>query len=371
MPIGARVVVLPRNDAILRVEEVLLPDPGPREVVVKQIASGICHSQLHSIHNARESALLLGHESTGVVFAKGSEVTHVDEGDHVLVTWAPRNPEEAMRRPDPIGIQISDGSTAVNPIFAEQVFTWGDHTIVDQRHVITMPSSSKTDVTAIVGCAVMTGAGAVYNTAGVKAGESVAIFGVGGVGLSAVTAAKIVGADPIIAIDISDDKLAFAKQFGATITVNAAMVDPVERIRELTERSGEFDVHGNAVAGVDYAFDCIGLRTTMEQVVPAVHGKVLGATAGGTAVLVGVPQTSVELDPGDMLFNEKKLVTSHGGSCRPERDFPMFLDWYKDRELDLDALVTERFEIDQINEAIAALGAGKIAGRAIIEFERV
>ena len=100
---------------------------------------------------------------------------------------------------------------------------------------------------------------------------------------------------------------------------------------------------------------------------PAVHGKVLGATMGGTAVLVGVPQTPVELHPGDMLFNEKKLVASHGGSCRPERDFPMFLQWYQDGDLDLDALVTERFGIDQINEATAALAAGKIAGRAILE----
>ena len=368
MPTTARVVVLPQNDSTLRVEEVQLPDPGPRQVLVKQFASGICHSQLHSMHNPRQSALLLGHEATGVVLATGDQVTHVGSGDHVVVTWLPRNPQEAMRRPELFTILLADGSVAGNPLFAEQVFTWADHAIVDQRHVIPMAAEIKTDVTAIVGCAVMTGAGAVYHTAGVKAGESVAVFGAGGVGLSAIAAAKVIGADPIIAIDLDDEKLAFAEQCGATTTVNATTLDPIQRIQDLTPRSGEFDVHGNAIGGVDYAFDCIGVRATMEQMLPAVHGKVLGATNGGTAVLVGVPQTPLELHPGDMLFNEKKFVASHGGSCRPDRDIPMFLQWYQDGDLDLDALVTERFGIDQINEALAALAAGKIAGRAILEF---
>ena len=223
-------------------------------------------------------------------------------------------------------------------------------------------------MTAIVGCAVMTGAGAVLHSAGVKAGESVAIFGAGGIGLSAIAAAKVVGADPIIAIDLDDEKLAFATRFGATMTINAEAVDPLEQIRERTVRPGEFDVHGRDIAGVDNALDCIGVRTTMEQIVAAVHGKVLGATTGGTAVLVGVPQARVDLPLGDMLFNDKKLVISHGGACRPEDDFPVFLRWYQDGDLDLDALVTERFGIDQINEATAALAAGKIAGRAILEF---
>lgn len=368
MPFAARVVVLPQNDSTLRVEEVELPDPGPDQVIVEQFASGICHSQLHSMHNPRKSALLLGHESTGAVLAKGSAVTHVDVGDHVMVSWAPRNPEEAMRAPELITVSLADGSVARNPVYAEQMFTWADRALVDQRHVIPMPASVATDVTAVVGCAVMTGAGAVYNTVGVKAGESVAIFGVGGVGLSAVAAAKVVEADPIIAVDLDDEKLEFARQFGASVLINASSSDAVAQIRDLTVQAGTFDALGDVVAGVDYAFDCIGVGATMAQIVPAARGKVLGATTGGTAVLVGVPQSPVELNGIDMIFNEKKFVASHGGSCLPERDFPMFLRWYQEGDLDLEAMVTERFGIDQINEATAALAAGKIAGRAILEF---
>ena len=368
MPFAARVVVLPQDDSPLRVEEVELPDPGPDQVVVEQFASGICHSQLHSMHNPRQSALLLGHESTGAILAKGSNVTHVEVGDHVMVSWGPRNPEEAMRRPELITVTLGDGTVARNPVYAEQMFTWADRALVDQRHVVGMPANVATDVTSIVGCAVMTGAGAVTNTVGVNAGESVAVFGVGGVGLSAVAAARVAEADPIIAVDLDDEKLEFARQFGASVTINASVGDAVEQIRDLTTRTGEFDALGNVVAGVDYALDCIGVGATMEQIVPAARGKVLGATTGGTAVLVGVPQSPVELNGLDMIFNEKKFVASHGGSCVPERDFPMFLRWYQEGDLDLEAMVTERFGIDQMNEATAALAAGKIAGRAILEF---
>ncbi|MEE9277239.1 MAG: zinc-binding dehydrogenase, partial [Dehalococcoidia bacterium] len=345
-------------------EDVSLPDPGPYQVLVKQFASGICHSQLHQMHSPRQSNLVLGHESTGVVLAKGREVTHVKEGDHVMVTWVPRSPEEAARKPEPVVIPLADGSTAMNP----PVFTWADHSLADEQYVVPFPAHVKTDVTAIVGCAVMTGAGAVYHTAGVQKGDSVAIFGVGGVGLSAVTAAKVVEADPIIAVDVSEEKLEFAMKFGATIGVNASEVDAVERIRELTTRDGEYGIYGEPIAGVDYAFDCIGRRETMEQITPAARGAVLGATTGGTAVLVGVPQTPVELDARSLLFSEKKFIGSIGGSCRPDRDFPMFIRWYQEGALDLDALVTERFSLDQINEATDALAAGKIAGRSILEF---
>jgi Zn-dependent alcohol dehydrogenase len=125
---------------------------------------------------------------------------------------------------------------------------------------------------------------------------------------------------------------------------------------------------GRPVAGVDFAFDCIGVRQTMEQILPAVRGGVLGAKSGGTAVLVGVPSTPVELQAVDLLINEKKYIGSIGGSCRPERDFAMFLRWFREGDLDLDAMVTARYKLDQINEATDALASGKIAGRAIMEF---
>ncbi|MEX2080221.1 MAG: zinc-binding dehydrogenase [Dehalococcoidia bacterium] len=363
MPTPARVVVLPKDAGPLQVQEVSLPDPGPFQVVVKQFSSGVCHSQLHQMHRPRNAPVVLGHESTGVVLARGKEVRHVKEGDRVMVTWVPRDGENTSRPPEMASIGLTDGSSA-----RAGVFTWADHTIADEQYVVAMPGDVRTDVTAIIGCAVMTGAGAVYHTAAVQKGESVAVFGVGGVGLSALTAAAVIGADPIIAVDLDEAKLAFAKKFGATIGVNASECDPVARIRELTPRGEERDMLGNPVAGVDYAFDCIGLRVTMEQILPAVRPGVLGRSTGGTAVLVGVPQTPVELDARDLLVNEKKYIGSIGGSCRPDRDFPMFIRWYKEGDLDLEALVTARYTIDQINEATDALQSGKISGRAILEF---
>jgi Zn-dependent alcohol dehydrogenase len=351
MPTQARVVVLPQEQAPLRIEEIKLPDPGPYQVVVKQFASGVCHSQLHQMHRQRTNNVVLGHESTGVVLAKGSSVDHVKEGDRVMVTWVARDRENLKRDPEQAVLDLPDGSTARS----QNVFTWADHTIADEQFVVKMPEDVPTDVTAIIGCAVMTGAGAVYHTAGVKEKQSVAIFGVGGVGLSAIAAAAVVGADPIIAVDLSDEKLAFAEKFGATIGVNASEVDPVQRIKELTG------------GGADFAFDCIGVKATMEQIMPAVRSGVVGGPSGGTAVLVGVPMTTAELNMVDMLIGEKTYKGSIGGSCKPERDFPMFIRWFKEGQLDLNALVTTRYALDQINEATDALQQGKIAGRSILE----
>jgi Zn-dependent alcohol dehydrogenase len=365
MPTPARVVVVPQESGVpLRVDEVKLPDPGPYQVVVKQFASGICHSQLHQMHRPRQAPVVLGHESTGVVVAKGREVKHVKEGDTVMVTWVPRDGESTSRRPDVVSLDLADGSVARS----QNVFTWADSTIADEQFVVAMPRDVRKDVTAIIGCAVMTGAGAVYHTAGVRKGQSVAVFGVGGVGLSAIAAAAVVGADPIIAVDLDHSKLEFAKKFGATVGINASEVDAVQAIRDLTTSKDEFSMAGQPIAGVDFAFDCIGVRKTMEQILPAARNGVLGKRSGGTAVLVGVPTTPVELQAADLLVNEKKYIGSIGGSCRPDRDFPMFIRWYKEGDLDLDAMVTTRYRIDQINDATDALEHGKIAGRAIIEF---
>jgi len=364
MPTDARVVVVPVEDGPLRIDNVRLPDPGPYQVVVKQYASGICHSQLHQMHSPRSAPAVLGHESTGIVLAKGSSVDHVKEGDTVMVTWVPRNGENQLRPPEAITLDLEDGTQAVS----RNVFTWADVTIADEQYVVKVPDNIEKGVTAIIGCAVMTGAGAVYYTAAVKKGDSVAVFGVGGVGLSAITAAAVLGADPIIAVDLNPEKLEFAKKFGATIGVDASKENAVEAIRELTKVDGEFDMMGRPVAGADFTFDCIGVRQTMEQILPAARPGVLGRSTGGTAVLVGVPQTPVELDARDLLISEKKYIGSIGGSCRPDRDFPMFLRWYAEGDLDLDAMVTQRYTLDQINEATTALTNGEIAGRAIMEF---
>ena len=359
----AQVVVLPQDTATLRVEEVDLPDPGPLQVLIKQFASGICHSQLHQMHRPRKFAQVLGHESTGVVLKAGTQVSHVTEGDVVLVTWVPRNAAAAGTPPVGVNIAISDGSA-----HADNVFTWADHTLADQQYVVKVDPHIKTDVTAIIGCAVMTGAGAVINTARVQRGQSVAIFGVGGVGLSAVVGARMAGADPIIAIDLDDAKLDFARGFGATHVINAGSEDPVAAIHALTAKEDKFTFLKTPVSGADFAFDCIGLKQTMEQILPACRSGQFGVADGGTAVLVGVPMTNIELNSIDLLLHEKHFIGSIGGSCAPDRDFPRFLEWEDNGELNLDAMVTTRYRIDQINDATAALEAGEISGRAILEF---
>jgi Zn-dependent alcohol dehydrogenase len=356
--------VLPQKPAPLEIQEINLPDPGPTQVVVKQFASGVCHSQLHQMHRERATPVVLGHEATGIILKKGSEVTHVDEGDTVLVTWVPRAAKDASQVPVRATLEVTGGTAQ-----SENVFTWADHTLCDEQYVVKADPGIKKDVTSIIGCAVMTGAGAVLNTAGVKRGESVAIFGVGGVGLSAVVGARMAGANPIIAVDLDDAKLEFAKRFGATHSINAGREDPIAVIHEMTRREGQFTITRQVVSGADYAFDCIGLRQTMEQIAPACRSCHFGEHVGGTAVLVGVPSTPVELNAIDMLINEKQFRGSIGGSCAPDRDFPTFLKWHEDGDLPLEEMVTERYRIDQINEATTALEEGKISGRAILEFD--
>jgi Zn-dependent alcohol dehydrogenase len=213
------------------VDEIELPDPGPHHVVVKQFATGICHSQLHRLHNAKQARpSLLGHESTGVVVARGSAVAYVTEGDHVLLSLLPRNANRDMPPHDtPIlkfrGQDIPAGFSS---------HTWMETIVSDDRWVVKMDPSIPTDVTAVVGCAVQTGAGVVLNTAGVRAGNSVAVFGVGGLGLCTVQTCANIGAYPIIAVDLADDKLDLARSFGATHTINSWHMDPVKQIREIT-----------------------------------------------------------------------------------------------------------------------------------------
>lgn len=366
MPTKARVVVVPKvSGEPLEVVDLMLPDPGPHEVVVKQYASGICHSQLHTIHNPRQSAEVLGHESTGEVIAVGSDVTGLAPGDTVMVTWVPKDVENARRRGGPTSLELPNGEVATSL----NVFTWATHTIADEMYVVKVSDDIDRETTSIVGCAVITGAGAVLHTAGVQPGDSVAIFGVGGVGLCAVASAKMCGADPIIAVDLDPEKLEFAKRFGATHGVNASEVDAVAAIRDLTRDETRFDILREPLAGVDYAFDCIGQAVTMRQISEAVRAGEFGIGKGGTAVLVGVPQTPIELDSMFMLLGERAYVLSLGGSCTPGEDFPRFLEWYANGDLDLDSLVTTRYGIDDINQAVSDLSSGRVSGRSIMVFD--
>jgi Zn-dependent alcohol dehydrogenase len=336
----------------LALEEVDLHDPGADQVTVKLYSSGVCHSQLHQMHNAALGRpLLLGHEGTGVVTRIGSNVKHLKEGDLCIVTWVPRT---AIRGPM---VRELTGATFQGKPAHGNVFTWARDVQTSKELVVPIPHEHPHDLSCIVGCAVLTGAGAVVHTAKVRPGESVAVFGVGGVGLSAIRAASILEAYPIIAVDLDDKKLEFARSFGATHTVNASgNVDPVEAIHEITR------------GGVDYAFDAIGRQITIEQVLRATRAGGTGASNfGGTAVLVGIPQEKVTLDPGLFVYGQR-LYRGSLGASHPDVDFPMYLRWHAEGKFPLDRLITRRYKLEQINEACDHLHHGDILGRAILEY---
>jgi Zn-dependent alcohol dehydrogenase len=198
------------------------------------------------------------------------------------------------------------------------------------------------------------------NAAQVRPGHSVVIIGAGGVGLSVVQACANLSADPIIVVDLADDKLAFAKKFGATIGINARTEDPVARVRQL--------MGGELTSGVDFAFDAIGIGQTMEQILHMARARQPGERDGGVAVLVGVPHGQMPTLPMHMLFGGKVYRGAPGGCSTPDRDFPLLIRWFKQGKMPLDEMVTRRYQLEQINEACAALAQGEIAGRAIVTF---
>jgi Zn-dependent alcohol dehydrogenase len=335
----------------LLIDELEVPEPRADQVIVKLYSSGVCHSQLHQMENEDlPRPLVLGHEGTGIVAQVGRDVTHLKEGDHAIVTWVPRTPVKGRPAAAPSGITYHE-----EPVHGG-TYTWGEDVLISGDYVVPIPKDAPTDISCIVGCAVLTGAGAVLNTAKVRPGESVAVYGVGGVGLCAIQMAAILEAYPIIAVDLTDEKLQLAQEFGATHMVNASKGDPVEAIQEISS------------GGVDYAFDAIGLKITNEQILPSTRGGGPGAdNHGGMAVLIGLPGW-------DITINSRLFVTSQRqyrgslGATYPDKDFAMFLRWYQEGKFPLDKLVTRRYKLDEINEACDALKAGEIAGRAIIEY---
>jgi Zn-dependent alcohol dehydrogenase len=338
----------------LVIDEVELPDLSPTQMLVKQFASGICHTQLHTLRNPDvKTPLLLGHESTGVVVATGAQVRHAREGDHVLLSFIPRHLPSGVRPELPT---VHVRGQAVRASGASS--TWSENVVVDEAFIVPFDRDVATDVTAIIGCAVATGCGAVLNTANVRPGDSVVVFGAGGVGLCAVQAAANVSAGPIIAVDVTDEKLEFAKRFGATHGINARTEDPVARIVEMTG------------GGADFAFDAIGHPDTIARLLPSVRPAIPGwRPEGGTAVQVGIPRQQTHIPViGDILPGGKVYRGTYGGSSRPERDYPMYVRWFKEGKLPLDLLVSRRFKLEEVNEACTALEHGEILGRAIIEF---
>jgi Zn-dependent alcohol dehydrogenase len=363
MGVKSRAAILVEPNKPLVIDEVEFPDPAPNQVLVKLFSSGVCHSQIHTIRRpprpSHRLPALLGHESTAVVVAKGRDVKHVREGDHVLTTWVDR---DNSNTPLPLVLHaLNDLPQSIAMWRGKEVSasaaTWTEYALASDRVVVPLPEDSPTDVTAIIGCAVMTGAGAILNTLQVRPGQSVAVFGAGGIGLCAIAAAAIVDAHPIVAVDVTEDKLAFARRFGATHTINAREADPIKAIQDLTG------------SGVHYAIDAVGMPATQEQILRSVRVGYSGLSRGGTALLIGLtpPGAQVRLDTS-LFAGSRYFTRTSGGDCRPERDFPLFVRWFREGKLRLNELVTNRYTLDQINDAVEDLERGRILGRGIVTY---
>ncbi len=363
MSTKGKAAIFVESNRPLIIDEVEFADPGADQVLIRLFASGVCHSQLHTMQRPARPGhrlpALLGHESTGVVVARGRDVRHVKEGDHVITTWVDR--DNSTTDQPMVMHALNDRTQYLASWRGKEVMhsaaTWAQYALAQERVVLPLPNDIPTDVTSIVGCAVMTGAGAIINTLQVRPGQSVAVFGAGGIGLCAISAAAIVAAHPIITVDVSDEKLEFARRFGATHMINSKKVDAVQEIKDLT--------HG----GVDFAIDAVGLPQTQEQILRAVRPGYSGRDKGGTALLIGItpPNAKAMLDTS-LFAGSRSFTRTSGGDCRPDRDFPIFIRWYREGKLKLDELITNRYKLEQINEAVDDLAHGRILGRGILTF---
>ena len=342
----------------LVIEEVDIDEPGPGQIMVKTVSAGICHSDLHQMEGRWpiDVPVVLGHEGAGIVERVGEGVTYVQPGDHVVMNFKPfcgvcrfcqsgrpvlctqgSSGSKHLRKGDQlIGVFLSVSS------FAERM-------LASENAVVKVREDAPLDKLAIMGCAIATGVGAVLNTAKVGAGSSVAVIGVGGVGLSVIQGAVLAGAYPIIAIDVLERKLEMAREFGATHFVNASKKDPVEAVVALTD------------GGTDYAFEVIGKPEAISQAVDMVH-------AGGEAVMVGVSPfgSKTSIDTRNLL-EERVVRGCVYGSIRQRVDIPRYIDLYMAGRLKLDQMVTRTFPLEGINEAFAVMKAGEVA-RSVIVF---
>jgi S-(hydroxymethyl)glutathione dehydrogenase/alcohol dehydrogenase len=353
----------------VRVEEVTLDKPQRDEVRVRLSASGVCHSDLSFVQGILRGKLpcVLGHEGAGVIEEIGEGVTQVAPGDKVVLSWVtPCGRCFYCRLGKPhlcdLGEQINktnrmpDGTSRVRKgkedlnVFSA-LGTMAEYAVVPANAAVKLPPDAPLDRCALLGCAVMTGVGAVLNTAQVPPGSRVAVFGAGGVGLNAIQGAAIAGAERIIAVDTQAKKLEVARAFGATDGVDAGKVDPVEAVRELTEGRG-----------ADYAFEAIGRKETIEQAYAATR-------KGGTCVVIGLGniKDSIALNVFMLPLLEKRLLGSWYGSANVHRDIPRLFSLYRAGKLKLDELVTRTYSLAQVNEAFADLTAG-VNARGMITF---
>jgi S-(hydroxymethyl)glutathione dehydrogenase/alcohol dehydrogenase len=345
-----------RNDAYVvrdgraAIESITVGEPAPGMVAVDVRASGVCHSDLHVIDGEWSSdvPLVLGHEASGIVFAVGEGVNGVAVGDHVVLSWfasCGRCAACAAGRgwlcsgTSALANTLPDGSTAFADAAGDDVWPYlglgafTQRVVVPESAAVVVPAELPFEIGALLGCAVTTGVGAVLNTAGVRPGERAAVIGCGGVGLSIVAGLRLVGADPIVAVDVSDEKLAAAEELGATVLVRADREDAVEAVRA-------------ASGGVDYAFEAIGRAQTIEQL-PAM------LAAGGAAVLVGMTPEGVRvsIDPFDLADQGKRILGCNYGSSVARVDIPRLARLYLAGMLPLDRILGRRIALDDLPSA--------------------
>jgi S-(hydroxymethyl)glutathione dehydrogenase / alcohol dehydrogenase len=358
-----RAAVLPEIPSMLEVAEIQIDRPGPREVLVRTVAAGLCHSDLHFMEGKynHDTPTVPGHEAAGVVEAVGADVTHVKPGDHVigcLSIFCGRCEYCLSGRPvlcDRQGLErggdqpprLSRDGAPIHQFLRLSAFA--EMMLVHENTLVKIRDEMPLDRAALIGCAVTTGLGAVFNTAKVTPGSTVAVIGCGGVGLNSVQGAVIAGAGRVIAVDTNPWKLELALTFGATDLVDATAGDPAEQVRELTG------------GGVEYSFEAIGLKVTAEQSFAMLR-------KGGTATIIGmIPEGErIEL-PGSEFLDEKKIQGSNMGSNRFRVDMPRYVDLYLSGRLKLDELVSARIGLDQINDGFDAMRRGEVA-RSVIEF---
>lgn len=362
-----KAAVLYEANKPLVIETLDIDEPKESEVLVRVAAAGVCYSDYHVMKGEWTMPLpmVLGHEAAGVVDKVGPGVSRVQPGDHVILNFRPNcgtchhctvgRPVlcDGVKAPRWLMFdgtsRLHKGGQDINQM--TRTASFAEYTVVPESGAVPVRKDMPLDKASLVGCAVMTGVGAVINTAQVEPGSSVLVIGCGGVGLNVVQGAVLAGADRIIAVDTLQNKLSYAREFGATDTLVASEGDVVERVVEMTG------------GGVDYAFEAIGN--------PATIGQAYEATgAGGTTVVVGMaPETDdIKVNALSLPRTEKRLVGSWYGSARPWVDFPKLVNLYMNGRLEIDAMISRTYQLDDINEAYDALGKGEVA-RSVIVFD--
>jgi alcohol dehydrogenase len=353
----------------VKVEEIELDPPGFGEVLVKVAAAGLCHSDLSVVNGNRPRAMpmVLGHEGSGVVEELGEGVDDFEIGDHVVFIFVPscgkciscKEGKPALCDP---GLAANGAGTLLSGekkislngnLINHQVGVscFAEYTVVSSKSLVKVDKSLPLDEAALFGCAVITGAGAVFNTANIKVGSTVAVVGLGGTGLAALMGAKAAGASKIIGIDLLQDKLDIAKQLGADEVYKADDPDILDNIHDFTK------------GGVHYSFECVGSEKAMELAYKTLK-------RGGTVVSSGLshPEKSFSIQHVDLVANEKVIKGSFLGSCVPDRDIPAYIDLYRSGRLPVDRLMSDHITLDEVNEGFDKLSDGNTV-RQIISFK--